>query len=336
MTDADDSGAQTIRRLPTRTRSTFAARTARDDSERLHRRSFAQTSPPADEQTPLLLGNNLRQSQHGPITDAQEMGSFLGVMRDWFYRIFHSRPSGQGKPPPQHGKPQSTSDTSKPRPGVFPRPVGGVDKLGTFAGVFVPVTLNVLSILMFLRFGFILGQAGLVGMLAMLTISYLILLLTTMSISAIATNGTVRGGGAYYLISRSLGPEFGGSIGIVFYLGSVFNTSLNAVGLIDCLIGDFGAREGAMSQWLPQSFWWQFLWATLVLVACTMICLAGSGLFARASNGHHQYTFVCGNPQPFCQREGKDRIHRCQHRHVASQSVSTFHERRCRQCNQRP
>jgi|SRR5690242_9860826 len=40
-----------------------------------------------------------------------------------------------------------------------------------------------------------------------------------------------------------------------------------------------------MSQWMPQSFWWQFLWATLVLMVCTLICLAGSGLFARCSNG---------------------------------------------------
>jgi potassium/chloride transporter 9 len=80
-----------------------------------------------------------------------------------------------------------------------------------------------------------------------------------MSISAIATNGTVRGGGAYYLISRSLGPEFGGSIGIVFYLGLVFSTSLNAVGLIDCSIENFGSQTGSMSQWMPQSYWWQFL-----------------------------------------------------------------------------
>ncbi|KAJ4331067.1 hypothetical protein N0V95_009953 [Ascochyta clinopodiicola] len=106
-----------------------------------------------------------------------------------------------------------------------------------------------------------------------------------MSISAIATNGTVRGGGAYYLISRSLGPEFGGSIGIVFYLGLVFSTSLNAVGLIDCTIENFGSRTGSMSQWMPQSYWWQFLWATIVLLVCTLICLAGSGLFARCSNG---------------------------------------------------
>ncbi|KAF2405546.1 hypothetical protein EJ06DRAFT_552914 [Trichodelitschia bisporula] len=106
-----------------------------------------------------------------------------------------------------------------------------------------------------------------------------------MSVSAIATNGTVRGGGAYYLISRSLGPEFGGAIGIVFYIGCVFNTGMNAVGLIDCLIYNFGAKSGGWSQWLPDSFWWSYLWATIVLVICTGICLAGSGLFARASNG---------------------------------------------------
>jgi potassium/chloride transporter 9 len=106
-----------------------------------------------------------------------------------------------------------------------------------------------------------------------------------MSISAIATNGTVRGGGAYYLISRSLGPEFGGSIGIVFYLGMVFNTSLNAVGLIDCLTDNFGVVDGSWANWMRQGFYWQYLWATLVLVLCTCICLAGSGIFARCSNG---------------------------------------------------
>ncbi|KAK5070327.1 hypothetical protein LTR16_009368, partial [Cryomyces antarcticus] len=57
-----------------------------------------------------------------------------------------------------------TQHPGKPKPGSFPRPVGGSAKLGTFAGVFVPTSLNVLSILMFLRFGFILGQSGVVGM----------------------------------------------------------------------------------------------------------------------------------------------------------------------------
>lgn len=75
-------------------------------------------------------------------------------------------------PNKQNGKRNSTSEPSKPRPGAVPRPVGGTEKLGTFAGVFVPVTLNVLSILMFLRFGFLLGQAGLVGMMGKLDTRY--------------------------------------------------------------------------------------------------------------------------------------------------------------------
>lgn len=100
---------------------------------------------------------------------------------------------------------------------------GDPNKLGTFEGVFIPTTLNVLSILMFLRFGFILCQAGILGMFGLLIVSYSIDLLTTLSVSAIATNGTVKGGGAYYMISRSLGPEFGGSIGLVFYIGQVLN-----------------------------------------------------------------------------------------------------------------
>lgn len=116
-------------------------------------------------------------------------------------------------------------------------------------------------------------------------VSYMINLVTTMSLSAIASNGTVRGGGAYYLISRSLGPEFGGSIGIVFYLGYVFNTGMNAVGLIDCFTENFGMNRGSLANFLAEGFWWQYLWGTVILILCTAICLAGSSIFARASNG---------------------------------------------------
>ncbi|TQS38214.1 hypothetical protein Golomagni_01290 [Golovinomyces magnicellulatus] len=174
-------------------------------------------------------------------------------------------------------------------------------KLGIFSGVYVPTCLNVLSILMFLRFGFIIGenflssnfistnvdwpgQAGLLGTMGMLIASYIINLVTTFSLSAIASNGTVRGGGAYYLISRSLGPEFGGSIGLIFYLGLVFNTGLNAVGLIDCIKLNFGTISGNWAQILPESTWYLYLWSSFVLLACTGICFAGSSLFARASN----------------------------------------------------
>lgn len=76
-------------------------------------------------------------------------------------------------------KRHTSTEPAKPRPGAFPRPVGGTSKLGTFAGVFVPTTLNVLSILMFLRFGFILGQAGVVGMMGEYLLSRTVVRLLT-------------------------------------------------------------------------------------------------------------------------------------------------------------
>jgi solute carrier family 12 (potassium/chloride transporters), member 9 len=173
-------------------------------------------------------------------------------------------------------------------------------KLGVFEGVYVPVCLNIFSIIVFLRFGVILGQIGLLGILGkisasslvmlplmpsahtetigLLIISYLVDLVTALSLSAVASNGEVKGGGAYYLISRSLGPEFGGSIGLLFYLSQVLNTSLNVVGLIDCLRLNF---EKSM----PQGYWWGYLLESVALLVCTVLCLAGSSTFAKASNG---------------------------------------------------
>ncbi|KAB5575690.1 amino acid permease-domain-containing protein [Coniochaeta sp. 2T2.1] len=151
------------------------------------------------------------------------------------------------------------------------------NKLGIVSGVYIPVCLNIISILMFLRFGRILGRIGLLGMLGLLSVAYIIDFVTTLSLSAIASNGEVKGGGAYYLISRSLGPEFGGSIGILFYLAQVLNTALNVVGLIDCLKLNFGSG-------MPHSFWWSYLFETVALVVCAALCLAGSGIFAKASN----------------------------------------------------
>lgn len=157
-------------------------------------------------------------------------------------------------------------------------------KLGTFDGVFIPTALNVLSILMFLRFGFIIGQMGISGSLLLLIMSYTIDLLTTLSISAIATNGTVRGGGAYYMISRSLGPEFGGSIGLVFYFGQVFNSALNVVGFIEPLLTNLGKADGSIAKLLPEGYWQEFIYSTVLLFACICVALVGSGLVSRAGS----------------------------------------------------
>ncbi|KAH7165841.1 amino acid permease-domain-containing protein [Dactylonectria macrodidyma] len=150
-------------------------------------------------------------------------------------------------------------------------------KLGTLSGVYIPVFLNVMSILMFLRFGFILGQVGFMGIFGLLVLAYCIDLLTTLSLSAIASNGEVKGGGAYYLISRSLGPEFGGSIGILFFLAQVLNASMNVVGLIDCIRLNLGPA-------FPEGYWTSYGLQTAVLIFCTGLCFLGSATFSKASN----------------------------------------------------
>lgn len=109
-------------------------------------------------------------------------------------------------------------------------------------------------------------------------LAYTVNLLTTLSLSAIASNGEVKGGGAYYLISRSLGPEFGGSIGILFYLAQVLNTAMNVVGLIDCIRLYSGPS-------FPQGYWVGYGLQTGALMLCTGLCLLGSATFSKASNG---------------------------------------------------
>ncbi|KAI8348534.1 amino acid permease-domain-containing protein [Mortierella sp. GBAus27b] len=180
------------------------------------------------------------------------------------------------------------SQGNKPGP-VFPTQLNPVlattksSKLGVVSGVFVPCVLSIWGIILFLRFGFIIGQAGVMGTLGMFIIGYLINIFTTLSLSAISTNGTVRGGGVYYLLSRSLGPEFGGSIGLIYFLCTVIGGGMNVLGFVEPLIANFGETSGTVYRVLPESPLWAFIYGTMLLVSCTLVCLVGAKLFARTS-----------------------------------------------------
>lgn len=105
-----------------------------------------------------------------------------------------------------------------------------------FGGVFTPCTLTILGVIMFLRFPYVVGQSGILYALIIIGISKLITLLTTFSLSAIATNTKVEGGGAYYLISRSLGVEFGGAIGLVFFMAQAISVAMYVIGFTDAVV----------------------------------------------------------------------------------------------------
>ena len=102
--------------------------------------------------------------------------------------------------------------------------------LGTFAGVFTPSVLTILGLILFLRLGFVVGNAGLLVALLVIGLANVISILTSMSLAAIATNLRVKGGGDYYLISRTLGQAFGGAIGILLFLAQSVSIAFYAIG----------------------------------------------------------------------------------------------------------
>lgn len=113
------------------------------------------------------------------------------------------------------------------------------DGLGTFGGVFTPSVLTLLGVIMYLRFGWVVGNVGLVGSLIIVTVAMGITFLTALSIAAISTDQRVRTGGAYYMISRSLGIESGGAIGIPLYLAQALSVALYTIGFAESLVGTF-------------------------------------------------------------------------------------------------
>ncbi len=115
----------------------------------------------------------------------------------------------------------------------------GRTKFGTFGGVFTPSTLTILGVIMFLRFGQVVGQAGVIQALIIVLVAKLITTLTALSISGLATNTRVQGGGAYYLISRSLGVEPGGAIGVVFFLAQAVSVALYVIGFTEAFLNLF-------------------------------------------------------------------------------------------------
>ncbi|KAK3929264.1 Bumetanide-sensitive sodium-(potassium)-chloride cotransporter [Frankliniella fusca] len=108
-------------------------------------------------------------------------------------------------------------------------------KLGWIQGVFIPCLLNIWGVMLFLRLSWVVAQAGILQSLVIISVSYVVCVLTTLSLSAISTNGEVKGGGIYYIISRSLGPEFGASVGVVFAFANAVAAAMNTIGFCSSL-----------------------------------------------------------------------------------------------------
>uniref|UniRef100_A0A3B5MCS3 Amino acid permease/ SLC12A domain-containing protein n=1 Tax=Xiphophorus couchianus TaxID=32473 RepID=A0A3B5MCS3_9TELE len=109
-------------------------------------------------------------------------------------------------------------------------------QLGTLMGVYMPCIQNIFGVILFLRMTWLVGIGGVIGTFIIVFMCCATTMLTAISMSAIATNGVVPAGGSYYMISRSLGPEFGGAVGICFYLGTTYAGAMYILGAIELLL----------------------------------------------------------------------------------------------------
>jgi potassium/chloride transporter 4/5/6 len=133
------------------------------------------------------------------------------------------------------------------------------NKLGTFIGVFTPTILTILGVIMYLRLGWLVGNLGLIRIIFVVVLANAITFVTTLAFSAVATNARVGVGGAYFIISRSLGLELGGAIGVPLFLSQTFSVTLYAYGL-------------------AESF--RFVWPGLPLMPVTLVVVIGVGVLA--------------------------------------------------------
>lgn len=120
--------------------------------------------------------------------------------------------------------------------------------LGTFPGVFTPSILSILGIILFLRLGYVVGSAGLGRAFLIIGLANVISVLTSISLAAIATNLRVKVGGHYYLISRTLGVEFGGAIGIVLFFAISISIAFYCIGLGEAVSGMMPERTESLPQ----------------------------------------------------------------------------------------
>ncbi|XP_052652538.1 solute carrier family 12 member 3 [Harpia harpyja] len=134
-------------------------------------------------------------------------------------------------PQRSNGLPEAGPEEATGEPGraPVPEPV----RFGWVKGVMIRCMLNIWGVILYLRLPWITAQAGIALTWLIILMSVTVTTITGLSISAISTNGKVKSGGTYFLISRSLGPELGGSIGLIFAFANAVAVAMHTVGFAE-------------------------------------------------------------------------------------------------------
>jgi len=149
------------------------------------------------------------------------------------------------------------------------------EKFGTFLGVYTPSVLTILGLIMYLRFGWVVGNVGLGITILIVLLASSITLITAMSASAVSTNMQVGVGGEYFMISRSLGLELGGAIGIPLFLCRTLSITFYSYGLSESLLSLWPAGWGAIPPYTLMGL------TAVIIVVITLIAGRSAGLALR-------------------------------------------------------
>ena len=154
------------------------------------------------------------------------------------------------------------------------RPEGRLRTLGTFGGVFTPSFLTIIGVIMYLRFSWVLANAGLFQTLLIVVIANTITAITALSVAGIGSNERMETGGAYFMVSRVLGYQAGGGIGIPLYVSQALSIALYVMGFAEALIAIFPA------------------WPIRLISIVTMVILALFGLIGARFMVKIQYVIL--------------------------------------------
>jgi len=170
---------------------------------------------------------------------------------------------------------------------------------GTFAGVFTPTTLTILGVIMYIRQPWVVGNAGILGAIAIVLLAVAVTFTTALSLSSITTNVRIGSGGAFSLIAQSLGLEIGGAIGIPFYFAQAIAVAMYIFGFreglqtltpdINPFILDIGIFGLVMAiAFISTSFAFKIQYVILGIIVLSLISIYGS-LFVNELNFDFQW-----------------------------------------------
>jgi len=171
-------------------------------------------------------------------------------------------------------------------------------RFGTFGGVFTPTLLTILGVIMYLREAWVIGNAGILGGFLIIILSYAITICTALSMSSITSNLRIGAGGAYAIISHSLGLEVGGSLGIPRYLSQALAITLYIFGFREAWLWVFPDHSGFLVDLLVFLTLWGIAYKSADLairvqyLVMAVIGLSLASIAIAAATGSMQYDLM--------------------------------------------